>query len=164
MERERGIRKRHGCARKVEDKLQETRCAIITHPDFKKVKTSFKDMDHHCCCPELGLGWAALRRHPCSCAVCDETIRKAWDGGVKEPINHPQFVNAEGGCFWKPVFSDWNKCHVVEVKPVDKDQALVEEDVAETKHKVLQNVASAIAESVMIDKVGAVATSDGDHK
>ena len=39
----------------------------------------------------------------------------------------------------------------------------VEEDVAEAKHEVLQNVASAIAESVMIGQVGAVATSKHEH-
>ena len=51
---------------------------------------------------------------------------------------------------------------MVEVKPVGNNQALVEEDVAEAKHEVLQNVASAIAESVVIGQVGAVATSE--HK
>ena len=56
---------------------------------------------------------------------------------------------------------------MVEVKPVGNDQALVEEDIAEAKHEVLQNVASAIAESVVIGQVGAVravATSKHEHK
>ena len=103
-----------------------------------------------------------MRRHPCSCAACVETIRKPWDGSGKEPIDQPRFANVEG-CFWKPVFGDCNKWHVVEVKPVGNNQALVEEDVAEAKHEVLQNVASAIAESVVIGQVGAVATSEHEH-
>ena len=42
---------------------------------------SFKDMYQYHCCPELGVGRAALRRFPCNCPACDEQIRMDWDYG-----------------------------------------------------------------------------------
>ena len=49
------------------------------------------------------------------------------------------------------------------MKPAGKSEESTGEDVAEAKHEILQNVASAIAESVVIGKVGAVATSEHKH-
>jgi len=49
------------------------------------------------------------------------------------------------------------------VKPVGESKEVIEEDVGDANDEVLQNVAAAIAESVVIGNVGAVATSEHEQ-
>ena len=93
-EKERGINKRYWHVREVDDDLVGIKCATITHPKFETGVCTFQDMYHYYTCPDMEIGMAALRRQPCNCAACDETIRKPWDPD-KEPEQQPRFENPE---------------------------------------------------------------------
>jgi len=151
-ESERGISNRYWHVRKIEDKLNNVRCETIKN--FSKTCT-FMDMYHYYTCPELKIGFAALRRHPCNCTACDETIRTPWDNS-KAAKDQGRFVTPEG-CYFRTVFGDHNCWYIVEVKPgADTD----EEDLTDIFKDVLHHVTSAVAASVELGNIGAIATDD----
>ena len=115
-ERARGINGRFWHARSLEDTVLKIKCGKVNHPKFEKKFCTFADHHHHCTCPKLGIGKAALRRRPCNCSACDETIRKPWVWDIKEPEKQPRFLNPED-CVWKDVFGKHNDWHVVDIKP-----------------------------------------------
>ena len=89
---------------------------------------------------------------------CDETTRKPWDP-YQEPEQQQCFENPED-CFWRSVYGEHhNDWYFVKIKPVGKDDKAIETDIAEARHDILHHVASAIAESVKVGKIGAVSTS-----
>ena len=112
---------------------------------------------HHCCsCPELDIGKATLRRQPCNCAACDETIRKPWVWDIKEPEKQLRFANPED-CVWKDVHGRHNDWHVVETKPKGEREKKFKEDVAEVSHDTVHHVKVTIAgTSVEKGEIGAV--------
>ena len=73
-EANRGVNQRYWHVREIDEKLFQPRCVTIKIPE---AGVTFKDMYHYYTCPELGLEkWtAALRRVPCNCPACDDTIR-----------------------------------------------------------------------------------------
>ena len=151
-ERNRGIRNRYWHVRGVQEELSNVKCSTITN--FSKTAT-FRDIYHYYTCPELGAGFAALRRLPCNCNACNETIIKPWIPGVAAK-EQPRFTDPED-CYFKSVMGDHNCWHIVEVKPgADTD----EKDLGDLYEDALHNIASALSESIEIGNVGAVSTSD----
>jgi hypothetical protein len=49
--------------------------------------------------PELGLGYAAIRRVACGCASCKDQLRRAWVAGV-EKREQPRYVRNEECNLW----------------------------------------------------------------
>ena len=112
-------------------------------------------MYHYYTCPELKTSFAALRRHPQNCTACDETIKTPWDSS-KPAKDQGRFVNPVD-CYFRPVMGDHNCWHIVSVKPgVDTD----DEDLDEMFKHVLHHVTSAVAASVELGNIGAIATDD----
>ena len=140
----RGINQRYWHVRDIDEKLFDVRCHPIEIPEDCVL---FKDMYHYYTCSELGGEdgkWkAALRRVPCNCQACDETIRKAWVHG--KPANEqPRFKNPDD-CILKPVLEDVNKWYIVNLEISDKG---VPEDVEIVREQVLTHITSSI------DRVG----------
>ena len=117
------------------------------------LSVSFSDMYHYFTCPELGIGFAALRRFPCNCEACDQMIRHLWVDGI-ESEKQPRFKLARDCCF-DSILGDSNKWHLVKIEVSDKAQ-----DVDETLFDILHHVTTAVASSINIGAVGAVCTSD----
>ena len=153
-EANRGINQRYWHVREIDEKLYQPRCVTIKIPEDG---VSFTDMYHYYCCSEFGnKKWrAALRRVPCNCPACDETIRLPWIDGM--PANdQPRFKNPDD-CYLKPVLGDSNKWYIVDLELSDKG---VPEDAELAYRQVLQHVTSSIAESVEVGQIGAVACDD----
>ena len=112
---------------------------------------SFSDMHQHHVCPELGVNRAALRRHPCNCKSCDETISRSWMHGVKDHADQPRFMNPVG-CQFRSLFDDENKWHIVELQ---ERAASDPEEVDEEREVVLRHVTTSVARSIKIGNVGA---------
>ena len=148
----RGINERHWHVRKLSEKLNELKCATIKIPD---PNLSFKDMYHHYTCKELGVGKAALRQYPCNCNACDEIIRLPWEPG-KSAVEQPRFEMVVG-CYFESVLEDSNKWFIVDVNLSEKGD---EEDAGEAHEEVLRHVTSAVAQSIVVGAIGAIATSD----
>ena len=153
-ELERGISERHWHVRPAKEKLRIFKCATIQIPN---PNLSFCDMYHYYTCPEMGTGVAALRQVPCNCNACDEKIRLPWDDGVKDAKDQPRFATCDD-CFLNSVLEDSNGWHIVELVLKKGD----DEDVDEAHQEVLHHVTSAVAQSVVVGEIGALATADVD--
>ena len=153
-EANRGVNQRYWHVREIDEKLFQPRCVTIKIPE---AGVTFKDMYHYYTCPELGLEkWtAALRRVPCNCPACDDTIRLPWVNG-KPAKEQPRFKNPED-CSLKPVLGDSNKWYIVDIELSEKG---VPEDAELAYVEVLQHVTSTIFGAVEVGQVGAVACDD----
>ena len=119
---------------------------------------SFKDMYQYHCCPELGVGRAALRRFPCNCPACDEQIRMDWDYGLdlEEANNQRRFQQAKD-CHYREVLGEYNKWYLVEIELSDKTD---QEETDEAHQNALYHRTSVMAQGMDVGQIGAVATSD----
>ena len=70
----RNIKDRYWHVRKIDAKLNESKYKRIEFT--KREGVTFTDFYHFYTCPELGTGQAALRRVPCYCEKCNETLQK----------------------------------------------------------------------------------------
>ena len=77
-------------------------------------------MHYYYTCLDLGIGRTALRRQPCNCADCNDTVRKPW-GIDKNPEKQQRFVNPDD-YFWKDVYGKHNDWYIVNVKPTGDDE------------------------------------------
>ena len=113
--------------------------------------------------PELGLGYAALRRIPCACDACLRQLELEWQVGVA-PEKQPRFASSTKCKFWpifedgagKPGLNDWR---IVKLVP-NKKSAPEEEE--EAFAEVLAGKTARIAEQIEIGNFGAFATLDED--
>ena len=105
----------------------------------------------------MGTGVAALRQVPCNCNACDEKIRLPWVDGVVDAKDQPRFGKCDD-CFLNLILEDSNCWHIVEL--VLKKGT--EEDVDEAHEEVLHHVTSAVAQSVVVGAIGAIATADDE--
>ena len=153
-EQERGLSERHWHVRPAEEKLRIFKCATIQIPN---PNLSFSDMYHYYTCPEMGTGVAALRQVPCNCISCDEKIRLPWDDCVKDVKDQPRFGKCDD-CFLNSIVEDSNGWYIVELVVKTGD----DEDVDEAHQEVLHHVTSAIAQSVVVGEIGAIATAGDD--
>ena len=155
-EDDRKINQRYWHVRTVDEKLDGTKCSTIQIPD---PNTTFSDMYHYYTCPDLGLGWAALRRVPCNCNACDISIRKEWDG-TKTKSQQPRFQMVEQ-CRFKSILGDYNKWYIVNIvesKTGDHD------DAEKGRRDILYHLTSFVGSEIKIGNVGAISTSDEKEK
>lgn len=80
---------------------------------FKQVKgekqNGLSAMYHSYSCPDLGPDTVAVRRIPCSCTNCVNTLKLEWEVGA-DPIDQPRFQRTEN-CELRAVLNghnDWN--------------------------------------------------------
>ena len=139
------------------EELSDVRCKTVAAKEFPE-GCSFSDMYHYHVCPELGANRAALRRYPCNCMSCDESIAKPWIHGLDNPADQPRFENAEG-CYFRSLFGDENKWNFVQLQERTGSDA---EEVDEEREVVLRHVTTSVARSIEIGNVGAYAFDKGE--
>ena len=64
------------------------------------------EMCHICCCPELGGQKIAVRRIPCHCVACRQTLKLGWKDGVNTE-EQPRFKSVPN-CELKAVLRNTN--------------------------------------------------------
>lgn len=150
----RGVDNRYWHVRPVTETLEPMKCCTIQIPN---PNLSFKDMYHYYTCKAMGVGVAALRQIPCSCTACDEKIRLPWVDGM-DASKQPRFGNVTD-CYLNSILEDSNGWYIVDLvmkNPEDGD----EEDIDEAHQEVLYHVTTAVAQTVVVGEIGAVATDD----
>jgi hypothetical protein len=105
--------------------------------------------------PDLGVGFAAIRRIPCACDDCCDQLKKTWVPGTP-PNQQPRYEQSKQCELW-PVFEGHNDWEIVEIKPGENTGDDTMEDVYAT---VLESIADVMASEIEQGKIGAVSTVD----
>jgi hypothetical protein len=108
------------------------------------------------CCPELGTGRVAMRRKPCACVSCDNTIRLPWIVGVP-PAEQLRFQRVTD-CKYRKILEERNEWDII-VLEVYHNRANMD-DVDAARDKNLLSLSSNISAHVEIGRYGATVTDD----
>ena len=92
----RTISERFWQLRKSNQELNMSKYKTIT---FDEEGTTFNDMYHFYTCKDLGVGYVAMRRVPCYCEKCNETLKRPWVHGVPNKQDQPRFESVKD-CFF----------------------------------------------------------------
>jgi hypothetical protein len=125
--------------------------------DARKAGGSSNSRYHVYCCPELGTGRVALRRIPCACVACDNTIRLPWVVRVP-PEDQPRFKTVTD-CVYRKILGVRNEWDVIRLE-VDHTRANMD-NVDAAREEVLVSLTSNIAANVIIKGYGAIVTEPG---
>ena len=109
--------------------------------------------------PDLGVGYAAVRRIPCGCKTCTEQILQAWDPS-KRFANQPRYKKNQQCKYWKN-FQGLNEWQLVKLAMT---KATTEDDVVFAHAEVLVDHATRMADEVVVGKYGAFSTNDDRYK
>jgi len=142
----RGINHRYWTVRPLTERLSGAKAKTIIIPEEG---VSFKDMYHHYCSWELGIGVAALRRVPCHCKACETMISLPWSPGVAAK-DQPRFQQVPD-CHLRPVLGEANKWYIVDIEDSKGGDP---EDTAELYHDVLHHMTSVMAMDIEIGSIG----------
>jgi hypothetical protein len=140
-----------------EDKVSELKYSTIGFSKEAKQSGLTANKRYHVyCCPELGTGRVAMRRMPCACVVCDNTICLPWVAGAP-PEEQLRFQSVTD-CKYRKILEERNIWDIV-VLEVDHNQTNMD-DVDAARDEVLVLLSSNIAANVEIGGYGAIVTSD----
>jgi hypothetical protein len=99
-----------------------------------------------------------MRRIPCACVACDNTIRLPWVVGV--PPGEQLRFQSVADCKYRKILEESNEWDII-VLEVDHDRANMD-DVDEARDEVPVSLSSNIAADFKIGGYGAIVTSDED--
>jgi hypothetical protein len=105
--------------------------------------------------PDLGVGFAAIRRIPCACDVCYNQLKEPWIP-TKPSKEQPRYKQNKECEMWA-VFEGHNDWEIVEIRPGDNT---ANEDMEEVYATVLESIADVMASEIEENKIGAVSTVD----
>jgi hypothetical protein len=108
--------------------------------------------------PDLGVGFAAIRRIACACDVCVNQLSEPWTP-TKAPKEQPRYKQNKECEMWS-VFEGHNDWEIVEIRPGENT---AEEEMEEVYATVLESIADVIASEIFENKIGAVSTVDNDY-
>ena len=153
----RGIEHREWLVWLPEDKVSELKYSTIDfEKDARKAGGSSSFRYHVYCCPELGTGRVALRRIPCACVACDNTIRLPWVLSVPNQ-EQPRFQTVSD-CQYRKILGVRNEWDIILLE-VDHNRANMD-DVDAAREEVLVSLSSNIAANIEIGGYGAIVTED----
>jgi hypothetical protein len=140
-----------------EDKVSKLQDSTIGFSKEAKQAGGLSSFRYHVyCCPELGTGRVALRRIPCACVACDNTIRLPWVVGV--PPEEQQQFQTVTDCKYRKILGERNESTII-VLEVDHNRASMD-DVDVARDEVLVSLSSNIAANVEIGGHSAIVTAD----
>jgi hypothetical protein len=140
-----------------EDKVSELKYRTVGFTKEAKQSGGTANRRYHVyCCPELGTGRVAMRRIPCACVACDNTIRLPWVVGVP-PEQQLRFQSVTD-CKYRKILEERNEWDII-VLEVDHNKANMD-DVDAARDEVLVSLSSNIAANVEIGGYGAIVTED----
>jgi hypothetical protein len=108
--------------------------------------------------PDLGVGFAAIRRIPCACNPCFDQLKKGWVPGT--PSHEQPRYEQNNECDLWPVFKGHNDWEIVPIRPGEHTGDEEMEDVYAT---VLESIADVMASEIEQGKIGAVSTVDDKY-
>jgi hypothetical protein len=108
--------------------------------------------------PDLGVGFAAIRRIPCACDVCYNQLNEPWIP-TKTPKEQPRYKQNKDCEMWD-VFEGHNDWEIVEIRPGENTP---NEDMEEVYATVLESIADVMASEIEENKIGAVSTVDEEY-
>jgi hypothetical protein len=79
-----------------------------------KTKNGLHEMFHFRILPTMPEGHVAVRRMPCLCHGCMESLSAKWEDDVWDPKLQPMFKRAKGCVLW-PVMGDLNDWQVIQL-------------------------------------------------
>ena len=143
-----------------EDKLSGLKCEGLDSP--KGVSAS--EMCHMCCCPELGIQKIAVRRIPCHCIACRQTLKLGWINGVKTE-DQPRFKTVPN-CESQAVLGNTNCWHICKLRQRTELDAnwspFMDDDANQMRHDIQEDLSAVIVKQIIEGEVGAVATPDAN--
>ena len=129
-------------------------------PDYKVVlpKGKFNGIRAHYNIrtdPDLGVGWAAMRRVACGCGPCKEQLERPWVPLV-EPDAQPRYAQNKECAMWHSYegANDWKCCALVPKTEADEKEA------RKSIRSVLHAFEARMSLTVHEGEVGAVGTTD----
>ena len=152
------FKKYHWIVRDGEEKLSGLKYEGLDLP--KGVSAS--EMHHVHCCPELGVQKIAVRRIPCHCIACRQTLKMGWINGVKTE-DQPRFKTVPN-CKLKAVLGTtncWCICKLKQRSELDANWSqFMDDDANQMRHSIQEDLSAVIVEQIIEGEVGAVATPD----
>ena len=141
----------------------------VKHTDLKKVAIGFHSgkknglMMHYNLRfdPDLGTGWAAVRRIPCACDACIEQLKLPWNRQLNLK-QQPHYAPGNQQCKYWPIFEGLNDWIII--KLVDKLECTNMNEEEEVHTETLNCLTTAMAEKVQEEFYGAMMTSDTSTK
>jgi hypothetical protein len=108
--------------------------------------------------PDLGVGFAAIRRIPCACDACFDQLKISWEPGTV-PNEQPRYKQNKECELW-PVFDGHNDWEIVEIR---RGVDTPDEDMEDVYATVLESIADVMASEIEQQKIGAVSTLDDEY-
>jgi hypothetical protein len=105
--------------------------------------------------PDLGIGWAALRRVACGCGPCKEQLKKPWIPGVHKR-EQPRYAENKECSLW-PSYKGANDWEIFELAPRTEDD---KKGAHDSNLCILDAMEVRISLMMHMDDVGAVGTTD----
>ena len=119
-----------------------------------------RDLYHIRCDPDLGLGKCAMRRIPCACIACRQSLNQLWQSNV-DADKQPRYAGHVVDCKYASIMGTYNKWYIVDL--VVSDQVANESDIdfiEEVQETILDSISAVFAEQIIISNYGAFHTDD----
>ena len=157
-ENQREFKKHHWIVRDANVKLSGLKCEGL---ELGK-GAIHSEMHHIYSCPELGPQKIAVRRIPCHCFACRQTLKLGWKNGLKNE-EQPHFKTVPN-CKLKRVlgnFNRWCVCKLRQRSQLDANwNPFMDEEADQMREDIQEHLSAVIVEQIVIGEVGAVATPD----
>ena len=105
--------------------------------------------------PDMGVGWAALRRVACGCGTCKEQLKKPWMPGV-EKRGQPRYAENKECSLWRS-YEGANNWEIFHLTPKTEDDRV---GARQSNVRVLDAIEARISLMMCMDDVGAVGMTD----
>lgn len=159
-EEQRDIRRRFWWVDKTEDKdLKKLKYSAVgfykQNRQEAEVGGSHNFRYHIYCCSQLGVGRVAMRRIPCACDACNNTIRKDWVDG--QPAEEQPRFKIVMDCKYRKILGERNQWTIV---TLDQDKDGDDDDAELAKAETLVSLTTTLAEKNEIGNFGAIISED----
>jgi hypothetical protein len=105
--------------------------------------------------PNLGAGKCAIRRIPCACPACVQTLLLDWDPTITIPKDQPRYQPVKR-CHFHDILGKYNNWIIMEFN----NKGSPDEDLDDVHAVVLKGMTETTMEQIEIDGYGAVSTDD----
>ena len=108
---------------------------------------------------ELGENTIALRRVPCYCTHCTDTMLAKWDHNISDPKKQDRYKPTKNCVLW-PVLGEFNDWQIMSLGALELND---EEEEEEMRMDVIVSIAEQMASQVTIGGVGIMNVDDGPN-